>query len=61
MIYNNIIYSYKILHAERTKINCFDVRPPWKKFHLLSERLASLGIEGAQLKAPLKPLNTVVL
>ena len=33
----------------------------WKKSHRLSERLASLGIVQAQLKAPLKLLNAIVL
>ena len=28
----------------------------WKNSHLLAERLASLGIMGAQLRGPLKPL-----
>ena len=32
-----------------------------EKFHLLSERLASVGIIEAQLRAPLKPLNTIAL
>ena len=31
-----------------------------KTQHLLSERLVSLGIMGAQLRAPLKSLNTIV-
>ena len=30
-----------------------------KKLHPLSERLASLGIMGAQLRSSLKPLNTI--
>ena len=35
--------------------------PDWKKVHPLSERLASLGMMGAQLKAPLKPLSMIVV
>jgi len=35
--------------------------PDWGNSHRLSERLASLGIMGAQLRAPLKPPNTTVL
>ena len=31
----------------------------WKKIHPLSERLVSFGIMEAQLKAPLKPFNTI--
>ena len=33
----------------------------WKKLYSLSERLPVLDIMGAQLKVPLKPLNTIVL
>ena len=36
-------------------------KPDWKCLHFLSERLASLGKMGHQLKALLKPLNTIVL
>ena len=32
-----------------------------EKLHWLSERLAFLGIMGDQLRAPHKPLNTIVL
>ena len=35
--------------------------PDWKKLYCLSERLASLGIMGAQLWFLLKPLATIVL
>ena len=31
-----------------------------KKIHPLSDRLASLGLIEAKLRAPLKPLNTIV-
>ena len=33
----------------------------WKKGYSLSERLASLGIVGTQLRAPLRPGNTIVV
>ena len=33
----------------------------WTKLHWLSERLAFLGIMGSEMKAPLKPLNTIGL
>ena len=36
-------------------------RPDWKNLHRLSERLSSLGIIGAKLRALLKPLKTIVL
>ena len=35
--------------------------PRLEKLYLLSERLASLGIIGGKLNAPLKPLDTIVL
>ena len=35
--------------------------PDWKKWHPLSDSLASLGIMGFQLGAPSKPPNTIVL
>ena len=36
-------------------------RQTGKKSHLLSKRLASLGIMGARVRAPLKFLNRIVL
>ena len=36
-----------------------DRRLGWKKSHLLSERLAALGIMGTQLRAPLVPHDTI--
>ena len=43
--------------------NCRYGSPLWtvKKVHRQSEKPASLGIIGAQLKVSLKPLNTIVL
>ena len=35
--------------------------PNWKHSHRLSYNLASLGINGEQLRAPFKTLNTIVL
>ena len=32
-----------------------------ENIYLLCERLASLGVMGAQLRAPFKPLNTIML
>ena len=33
----------------------------WENLHSLPERLVALGIMGDQLRAPLKPHNTIVL
>ena len=44
-----------VLIFKRMRIRC------WKNLHRLSERLASLGTMGTQLRAPLKALNTIVL
>ena len=43
------------------KIELHAENPEWKNSHPLSERLVSPDIVGAQLRAPLKPLNTIVL
>ena len=41
--------------------NISTIPPNWKKLHRLSERLASLGLMWAQLRAPLKTLRPIVL
>ena len=40
---------------------CIVLWPGWENLHWLSERLASLGIMGDQLRASLKPINKIVL
>ena len=41
------------------KVSLFSVVPDGKNPHPLSERLASLGMTGDYLRAPLKPLDTI--
>ena len=47
--------------TERGSIARVCLSPDLKNLHLLSKRLACLGIIEAQLRAPLKSLNTIVL
>ena len=53
MLLNNIIDIMRKFKLE--------LLADWKKIHPLSKRLASFRILGAQLKAPFKLLNTIVL
>ena len=61
------IYIYIYTHTqhgktERDVSNKACLNPCWKISNRQSEKLASLGIMGdTQLRAPLKPFNTVVL
>jgi len=43
------------------QIKKYQMIPDWKNLHRLSERLVPLGKIGAQLRARLKPLDTIVL
>jgi len=56
--------EYKFITIRKEKIlfsTIIAAYPNWKKSHQYSERLAPLSIRGAKLKAPLKPLDTIVM
>ena len=40
---------------------CLENLEDWKNLHWLSERLGALRLIGTQLRAPLEPLNAIVL
>ena len=53
VITGNVSDTQKMETVHSTEI------PDWKYIHWLNVSLSSLGIIGAQLKAPSKPLNTI--
>ena len=50
-IYIYVLYTHSIIYKKPRRI-CSQV---WKNLYLLSERLASLGVKGTHLRAPLNP------